>query len=543
MSDDVIVSIGASTDNFDARLESARAEIGRLQGVTATATKRMSADFRAATPAITNTQDKLKLLRTESEKLEKAASLLGPQLGGVVSTLSKLGKVGGAEIGGATAAIVGLGAALGAASAAAYGFGSIVVGTITNIDDMADSLTELNRAALADSIDRIRETAGAVDTLDESWAALNIVLTDSADGPLADVSVVLSAILDGWTRLIAAGNATDLPWWSRLIPGVNDLANLHAARMGIDAINEAAARNLELAQKRQATMQGGTDSLGLTFDFAASATTPATKPKPNTASNRPDRTPAAAAVDSAIMSSLELPGIEIPKSQIDLRAAGLDALAKLDAEYAEKKAEADKAAADAAIAEIERETAARRAAVIQGIQLAGQLASAIANFAESEAQAKVDAAQKGSLAYYYAVRDQFNTHQAAALGMAAINIALGFTQELATKGVIGIGTGAVLAAAGAFEVGTILAQKPPQMLHTGGPMTAPDEYVVRSNEVPTMLTAEGARDRQALADLNAGQSRANRDPVIYLVDESGMSRARQHTKPRPDLGLRIQGLR
>lgn len=550
MSDDVIVSIGASTAGFDAGIAHTQRAVAELTDKTVTETRKATramdglgkATANVAQPAA-KAVDKMALLRAESEKLEKAASLLGPRLGGVVSTLSKLGKAGGADIGGATAAIIGLGAAFGATSAAALGFGSIVVNTIGNIDDMADSLDDLTRASLAENIASVQEARDSVDRLGQSWTGLEIVLTDSVDGPLSDTAIVVSAILEGWTKIANLSVDAD-SWWMRLIPGGKDLSDLHRLAELIDGVTDARQRAYDLAKQQQATMQTGTDALGLTFDFAASATQPAAKPATttrtrNTSSNRP----AATTPQEAILSSMELPGITIPKSQIDLRAAGLDALAKLDAEYAAKKADADKKAADEAIAQIEREQAARRNAVVQGIQLAGQLAASVANFAEAKAQAEVDGAQKGSLAYYYAVQDQFNTHQAAALGMAAINIALGFTQELATKGVIGVGTGAVLAAAGAIEVATILAQKPPQALHVGGPMTAPDEYVVRQNEVPAMLTAEGARDRQALADLNAGQSKANRDPVIYLVDESGMSRARQHTKPRPDLGLRLQGIR
>ena len=96
-------------------------------------------------------------------------------------------------------------------------------------------------------------------------------------------------------------------------------------------------------------------------------------------------------------------------------------------------------------------------------------------------------------------RKQFEDNKTGSIVQAIINTALGITQAIAQGGVAGIITGAIVAAAGALEIGTIAAQENPYFegtpfLERKGAPRGKDTIRIRANEgeaiIPTSRNAE-----------------------------------------------------
>jgi len=137
--------------------------------------------------------------------------------------------------------------------------------------------------------------------------------------------------------------------------------------------------------------------------------------------------------------------------------------------------------------------------------------------------------------------------KAARISEAVINGAVAITRAFAELGPIG---GAVMApivgAQTAVQVGLIAQQRP--TFHRGGylaspSMLSPDEVVIRRNEVPAMMTAQGARTlgQSGLARMNAGEAPATGGGVFVMLDGRRVG-TRLFAAPDPTYGMRLAGV-
>jgi len=141
----------------------------------------------------------------------------------------------------------------------------------------------------------------------------------------------------------------------------------------------------------------------------------------------------------------------------------------------------------------------------------------------------------------------FVAMKAARIAEATINGAVAITRAFAELGPIG---GAVMApivgAQTAVQVGLIAQQRP--TFHRGGylaspSMLSPDEVVIRRNEVPAMMTAQGARTlgQSGLARMNAGEAPATGGGVFVMLDGRRVG-TRLFAAPDPTYGMRLAGV-
>lgn len=141
----------------------------------------------------------------------------------------------------------------------------------------------------------------------------------------------------------------------------------------------------------------------------------------------------------------------------------------------------------------------------------------------------------------------FAAMKAARISEAVINGAVAITRAFAELGPIG---GAVMApivgAQTAVQVGLIAQQRP--TFHRGGylaspSMLSPDEVVIRRNEVPAVMTAQGARTlgQSGLARMNAGEAPATGGGVFVMLDGRRVG-TRLFAAPDPTYGMRLAGV-
>lgn len=555
--EDVIVSVGLDSAPADAGLMRSSANFTKWSKETNTALAKaegavvkMEKSVAKLDKPIDQAAVSAAKLRAESEKLEKISSLLGPRLGGVVQIVSKLGKAAGSDVGGATLAIAGLAAGAGAALYALGSFGSMVVDTIVNVDDLADSLDTVTRERLAAQIKSLRDSRDALDEFGESWTEMKIAVAGAVDGPLADLVTILGKSVEGWALM---GEALD-----RFVTD-------HPIAAGILGINNPLAETADLLRQVERNANAAGDALNREIDAAADAAArdeqarrdardriappKATPAAHGTASNREDpmdrmlsgltgsaATGAAALLGDAFHVSFDSIRGDATNTY-DLLAAGLDAQHDLDKQYADEKAKIDKQIADAAIEQIEREQAARKESLEKGIAAASQFSAGLIGIGMQLTDAQVANTKEGTEAHRQALRNQITMQETAAVANAALGIT-NIWSQWAAQPIVAAALTLVEGAATGLAIGQLEAQK--SKLHTGG--LAPDEQygmpppITRNGERSTVLTAEGARDPQGLADLNAGRT-GEREPVIYLLDPAGQRRARRHAKPSPDLGL------
>jgi len=141
----------------------------------------------------------------------------------------------------------------------------------------------------------------------------------------------------------------------------------------------------------------------------------------------------------------------------------------------------------------------------------------------------------------------FTAMKAARISEAVINGAVAITRAFAELGPIG---GAVMApivgAQTAVQIGLIAQQRP--TFHRGGylaspSMLSPDEVVIRRNEVPAMMTAQGARalGQSGLARMNAGEAPQSGGGVFVMLDGRRIG-TRLFAAPDPTYGMRLAGV-
>lgn len=141
----------------------------------------------------------------------------------------------------------------------------------------------------------------------------------------------------------------------------------------------------------------------------------------------------------------------------------------------------------------------------------------------------------------------FTAMKAARVSEAIINGAVAITRAFAELGPIGGAIMApIVAAQTGVQIGLIAKQRP--TFHRGGylaspSMLSPDEVVIRRNEVPAMMTAQGARalGQSGLARMNAGEAPATGGGVFVMLDGRRVG-TRLFAAPDPTYGMRLAGV-
>jgi hypothetical protein len=141
----------------------------------------------------------------------------------------------------------------------------------------------------------------------------------------------------------------------------------------------------------------------------------------------------------------------------------------------------------------------------------------------------------------------FTAMKAARVSEAIINGAVAITRAFAELGPVGGAIMApIVAAQTGVQIGLIAKQRP--TFHRGGylaspSMLSPDEVVIRRNEVPAMMTAQGARalGQSGLARMNAGEAPATGGGVFVMLDGRRVG-TRLFAAPDPTYGMRLAGV-
>lgn len=491
--------------------------------------------------------EKMERLRAESEKLEKVASLLGPQIGGLVQVMSKLGKTAGSDIGGATAAIAGFGAAAGVL----IGYIGVIIDGVSNVEELTGALTEQQRIALAPQIAALREAKVSQDAFTNSMQQAEIVAAASGSGAYQDLIDTTTGFTNAATEASASTKMwsdTIEDWRNNPAPGMAGalsglLVMVHDYAQGI---RDARAETAKLAD--QTMLPFGPYAEGKSPSDPGSAIPPFLSPAAGTyadvqkftqgqgkrsasggsrggggadplAGFTLDGSGAAFTYGSAadalaatgfVSSNMAQDAIDARKeygvwiqNQIDLTnelTKATNILTDAEVESAEAQIKANAEAADAMKDRNRSITSTTLALVSDGV---GALSQLFTNLAEAH----------GSSA-----RKIWEAQHAAAVAQGALQIPLAFLQGLASGGPIAPALGAAYAALATVQEMAIIATPPPQTRHIGG--IAPDE------------TNEGAY-RGLVGEFRAVFSRA---AVDRLGGPSGVQQVAQTGTMRSDGG-------
>ena len=540
--DDVTATLGLDYSAYLKGLGVARDEMGRFTKAVVDMDTRagramkanaagiggLSSKVRTLRPALQEMTDGtikaaggLKEMQAQSAQLMRLSAVLGPELGSLVAMAGKVRGTQSSGIGGATLAMGAFGVALGAV----YKVGSTVVDVLGDIESHAGQIEKARLGGLitADEVKNIEAAAIAYENLWTPLDDLQILLTAHVSPAISNFAIGLeyvSALARGFTMDEAIQQAQD---FYDKIHGLNTLDSAVPDWMKTLPGNKPVSEHVSVDQQKAK-------------DDAARATA-----QPATARNR---AAPSGGVD-AIESSMFLAGITIPKSQIDLHAAGLAAITDLDKQYADQKAALDKQIADDAIAQMDRETAARQAAVQNAIAGASAVASSLIDLGTQATDAAVANTEEGTEAHRQALRDQLTMQEAAAIAQAALGIVNIWSQWAAQPIVAGALTAIELAATG-IAIGQIESQK--AKLHTGG--LAPDERygmpqpITRNNERTAVLTQEGQRHLNELDRINAGAMGGGQILQVVVRDDSGRRMSgRQFARPDPGVGFATRAVR
>lgn len=570
--EDIVPTLGLDTTGFDAGMAKSAAK-GRAFGSELEAAikkadaagKKLDHSIKALDKPIDKAADSAARLRAESEKLEKAVALLGPEIGGAVGMLSKFGKAAGSGIGGTTAAVVGLGAALGVALYGLKSYGAMVANTIENVEDLAASLNDMQRNALAGQIEAVREAKKATDDLGASMAGLEIVLTAQIAPAVSDFSLAMSGMIDHITGADDAvgdkssgmfGAMYDAATWllseeaSVLSHGFTDLIaeGWIYAREQVHAYAEEQRTLSQAVPEWMKTLPGNTakHAAAPSVDIGEISFSPA---KPQRGSNRAPSGPAASmsfdpgAVD---FSGAAFAGYADAQAFTDAQALRADEIKQYSAYIEHKIALSDKLR-DAEIANAEAIKAARKKEVDDAVAGAAAMTSTLVGLGMQLVDAQVANTKEGTEAHRQALRDQLTMQEASAAAQAALGLVNIWSQWAAQPIVAGaltlIEVGATTAAIQQME-----AQK--SKLHTGG--LAPDERygmpqpITRDNERTAVLTREGQRHLDDLDRINSGAVQGRNMLQVVVRDESGRGRrmsGREFGRPVPGIGQAPRGVR
>jgi len=150
-----------------------------------------------------------------------------------------------------------------------------------------------------------------------------------------------------------------------------------------------------------------------------------------------------------------------------------------------------------------------------------QLYKGIGNIASTALQGVYETSVKLYGAQSKQAKEAFLAHKAVAVAQAIINTALGVTQALAQGGIVGIATGALVAAAGAVSIASIISEPLPQA--HAGLTDAPSNQTFNISKGERVVAPQQNKDlTKALADGNVGkqQSQPQNIRIINAVDPS-----------------------
>lgn len=554
--DEIITTLGVNYAPLLGGLGIARDELGRFQKMAVDTGTRgaqalkaaeaglggMTSRARALRPAIQDvgsatakTAKSLQDMQKESAQLMRLQALLGPQLGGIVKTL---GMVRGTQASGLTGATLAVGA-FAAGLAAVVAIGGSAVSVYADVAAYSAQIEHAKGEGLisAEEVENIEKAGRAFTGLSKSFGDFQIVLA----GTFADDFSSFSLGLDYVLSRIEGFDADEATERARKFH--NELNGIKESLS--DGIPEWMRQNGQGNHKVTADEQKAADGAAASAAAAAKASSDAAL----TAAKA--QSVAVANTWIFLMDSLDAEAAATAKSEAETWAWLGD---QMDAE--------NKAATDAAIAEMNREheafvataehrleveqanekaiAAARKQAAQDAITASSQVTASLLGFGTQLVDAQVANTEEGTEAHRRALRDQLTMQEGAAIANAALGITNIWSQWAAQPIVAAALTLIEVGATGA-AIGQLESQK--AKMHTGG-LAADEQYgmpqvITRSNEAYGVLTAEGQRHLTAddFGRANAGVAGPSQRLEIIVRDESGRKMSgRQFARPQPQVG-------
>jgi hypothetical protein len=463
---------------------------------------------------------------TKFDKLAKAA---GP-LGGVLARISPEAGAAAASLAGLTGAAegvaAGLGVSLGAAAAAMASLAA-VLGTaflaykVYNAESERAEALAASVATATAKLSSVRDEAHAATLrlkvatgeLTEAQAA-NLKISEEAAKRLSDgigtttqkIRELEKAQSSVWTQMVDGATSGQMAFNPLLFIIDALTTNSHELQVEIDELNGVVKEGIA---KTKDQVTADKKALEIAAERAAAAKA------------------AAAAIKKAAEEAEEADAATArAMARRDAEMQALDDRRELSGKRAKKRAEeaARQAAADskAELARIEKEAAARTAALQVNLSTTASVAGSIGSVWDQLNQQKLDGIDTSTKAGRAAAMKQWEENKAASLAMATIQAALAIAMAVAAHpppfNIPGIITNTV---AGAAAV-TSIAAAPPPAFHAGTSMVAPplgghpDEMsaTLRRGEAVVSAVGVAAAGREMVGRWNSGRSAEAQQPLV-----------------------------
>ena len=475
---------------------------------------RLRAENEVSGP-VNQAKGSIKGLKTELGGLNRAGAAVGGKFGELTG---KMDALSGAFDSGAGKVALLAGGAL-AAGVAVTKFGGFVVDTISNIDDLAASLSTAEQERLKPFIESSEEANEALGRLKDASTSLSIVLAGSFSGAVTQVASDMTSLANNITFAITKYDDFKKRVEAFQRGGVGKFLFGGAAADGFDIPGggPAAAPNL-------GTSPGGVTEPGFSLDEPGFSDTSRDKPGPK---DPPRRTRKSAAVRDAedAADAYKRAADEIKESLADTAAVGEEMWGR-GARAAEESAIRVQEAYSTQMTNVS-DTFGMMSdvvntvgeAVVEGIKSGGK-------------ESKKSLRQAAKAAKIFAIFDI----QLKGLQATMASASLGY--PMAIPGIIAAGVMTTVSTAMAIAT-------PLPSFHAGGLRArGADEQVTpgaitRRGEVPAVITEQGFRSlggEQGLAALNRGQPQGGVMAPIYLVLEGVTAPLRELARPEPALG-------
>jgi uncharacterized phage infection (PIP) family protein YhgE len=523
----------AQTDDSTGALNTATGEARKKFEEVADAARRAGVDIGKYEDKVEKAEKPTKQLALGVEGLDKSTKVLNGAFGDIFGPLADFTEL--SEMAGKGTAALAVGAM--AVVAGLFALGTATFDVIANIKDYTKSI---DRAAKTNMVSQ-----GQVDQLYQANAAVT-----QAGNAWDMFRTVLATRFAGWFNKFVTGIVHASVYFGQIAEevfsgnflGAHEAATAKAAETTKNYLRQREAMAEQVKEEAHATekssaaaakaapkLKSVADSYRQVADSARKAAEAQSKmPTLEFGDIDPEAIQFAPNLDETI-AAYEEAGTRI-EQVIDLGQFQLPPLKSADEVLAEQKAITN--SLDAI-----KERASAAGAVFSAV---GQGVSGLGSIFEGALELADGASRQVRMRLFTAMK-------AARISEAVINGAVAITRAFAELGPIG---GAVMApivgAQTAVQVALITQQRP--SFHRGGylaspSMLSPDEVVIRRNEVPAMMTAQGARTlgQSGLARMNAGEAPATGGGVYVMLDGRRVG-TRLFAAPDPTYGMRLAGV-
>lgn len=489
---------------------------------------RLRAENEVSGP-VNQAKGSIKGLKTELGGLNRAGAAVGGKFGEIAG---KMDALSGAFDSGAGKVALLAGGVL-AAGVAVTKFGGFVVDTISNIDDLSDSLSKADQERLKPFIESSEKANKALGRLEEASTELSIVLAGTFSGVVLqaasdltsfvdNVSLAITSVGDFKTGIVElleeSSGSTGMEAWIDAVT-----AKLPGLGLMLKSITDEAPKLVDIG-----TSPGGVTEPGISepsiLDEQSSPLGIFDRPAPKDPPEKARKSPAVQEAEDAA-DAYKRAADEIKESLADTAAVGEEMWGR-GARAAEESAFRAQEAYATQMMNVS-DTFGMMSDVV------GTVGDAVVDGIKSGGkESKKALRQAAKAAKIFAIFDI----QLKGLQSVMASAALGYPQAI--PGIIASGVMTTVSTAMAIAT-------PLPSFHTGGLRArGADEQVTpgaitRRGEVPAVITEQGFRSlggEQGLAALNRGQPQGGVMAPIYLVLEGVTAPLRELARPEPALG-------